>query len=234
MVIFLDVDFFASFKTFATRPPSSSSPYTSLITILRHSPSISALRILVAESTGDNSPWTRTALQRPDGIPVANALSVLLSSSSSSKKALKFKLPCLKTLELDALSDIAPLLRLAPNLENLKLNLPNGFAAYTNAQLVEGLKNVPSLKCLSYAAESLRVTPYDEDEGEGEMRGAELLMMIGEVLPCVEVLDLQARWYGDEVMFPLAVEAVSPEVGLFTCRKAASNKTLIRPLRFFL
>lgn len=230
--MFLDVDFFASLKTFAIRPPSSSSPYNFLVAILRQAPSIIALRIRVAESTGERSPWIRSVLQRPDGIPVANILSPLLSMK-------KFKLLQLKTLELDALSDIAPLLRITPNLEQLHLNLPNGFAAYTNSQFVEALQYVPKLMSLSYSAESLRSTGFDEDEESDEIRvngevednerNGELVAKIGEVLPHLEVLDLQSRWYGDEVAFPLAVESVESEVSslqsIFNCELVADFST---------
>lgn len=255
--IFLNPDFFASFKTFAARPPVAphqsfpSSPYTSLVSILKSSPHLSALRIRVAESTGPNSLWAHSAfLQRPDGIPIGAVLRPLLSSSTyaplrpNSPSTPRLHLLDLQTLELDAFSDIGSLLRLAPNLQHLKMNLPNGYALYTNVQLLDALKYTPHLTSLSYSAESLSLREKaegDESESESEPEGegdhqwgvaanlhsphlrqieedtsAELIRALAKILPRLESLDLHSRSFEDgQARFPVFTQPVTPEVSYF-------------------
>lgn len=185
--------------------------------MIAQTPYLAALRILVGESTGERSPWTRSFLIRPDGIPVGNVLKSALAGVA--------KLQHLKTIQLDAFSDIAPLLRIAPNLECLGLHLPSGFVQYTNEEFVSALRYVPHLRRLSYSAESLRVTKPERDEAAGlfedeliamdvrdEGASADLIMAIGKALPKLESLDLQSRWFGDEVLFSTSSDCIHPEV----------------------
>lgn len=229
----MNPDFFAAFKTFAPLPPSTLSPYTYLGAILSHTNVLSALRIRVAESTGDRSPWTRPFLVRPDGIPVGHALKHALAGVPP--------LTHLHTIDLDAFSDIAPLLRLTPNLVHLSMNNPSGFAQYTNTELLVALQYVPRLRSLVYSAESLRVntSPPGTDtieyeraelETEEESGSAGLVEAVGNLLPELERLDLQVRWYGDEVLFPFCEEVVDPEVGFFhnaTCSRVCLTSIVL-------
>ena len=147
-------------------------------------------------------------------------------------KAQEFEssLPRLTTIELDSFSDVAPLLRLAPNLENLRVYLPSGFAQYTNAEFVEALRFVPHLKTLVYSPESLRVTStihevqaaISEDPDvvfEQSDYSAELLIAIAKALPILESLDLRTRFHGEEIVFPAGTEFIKPEVGLYSLRR---------------
>jgi hypothetical protein len=185
--------------------------------VIGQTPYLRALRILVAESKGERSPWSRSFLIRPDGIPVGNVLQSSLAHVGKLKR--------LKTIQLDAFSDIAPLLRIAPNLESLSMRLPSGYAQYTNEGFVYALRYVPRLRRLAYSAESLRIAQseraeaVDLFEGElismdtrGETGSADLVAAIGKALPKLEFLDLQSRWYGDEILFPNFSDSVLPEV----------------------
>lgn len=201
----------------------SSSPYASLLAVLSQAPLLSAIRILVAQSTGQNSAWTHSSfLQRPDGIPISSILRSLLPSYS----LLKTKLPYLASLELDAFSDIAPLLKLTPNLIRLKMTLPNGFAQYTNMQFLDSLRHIPKLRSLVYSAGSLELRlpeingasdndDFLDESGPGGNAG--LLKGIALALPRLEQLDLQSRWFGEnEILFSSQSEAISPEVSFFS------------------
>lgn len=217
----MDGDFLAAFKASAFQYTAPRSVFLSLGKVLAHTPSISALRIRVAQSVGAESAWSRTNLLRVDGIPIARAIERSLPAS--------LKLTSLKTIELDAFSGVAPLLRISPNLENLHVSQPSGFAQYTNAEFVEALSSVSHLKTLVYTPESLRVTSTlrevqaamavdNEDEEEMEFDGnevdysAELLKDIGKALPALESLSLQMRWHGDEMVFPASEASVTPQV----------------------
>lgn len=132
------------------------------------------------------------------------------------------KLRELKTIQLDALSDVAPLLRIAPNLEDLRMRLPCGYAQYTNHEFVAALQYVPNLRRLTYSAESLRINIFQENvltdtleiamDQRDEDSSVELICSIGKMLPRLELLDLQSRWYGDEILFPSYEECISSEV----------------------
>lgn len=196
---------------------SATSPFAVLGQVLSQTPSLRALRILVAESTGERSPWTRAFLHRPDGIPVGNVLKSALAYVNS--------LRYLTIIQLDAFSDIAPLLRIAPNLESLHMRLPSGYAQYINPELVSALRNVPNLRELKYSAGSLHVYTLSRDrdmnifmnEAEDvnlrdESGSAELVAAFGKILPRLESLDLQSRWYGDEILFPMHLEHILPDV----------------------
>ena len=203
---------------------SHSSIFLSLANVLGATPSLTALRIRVAHSCGPESAWARTSLVRADGIPVGAALE---RAFTLRKTALV--LPQLKTLELDAFSDIGPLLRLGPNLENLRVYMPSGFAQCTNAEFVDALRFVPLLKTLVYSPESLRVTSTihevqaaisDDPEAVFEQSdySAELLIAIAKALPMLESLDLRTRFHGEEIVFPASTELLTPEVSFHSHR----------------
>jgi hypothetical protein len=226
--IFVDAELLASLKTASLHFVSNPSPFVSLVKVFGATPSLSALRIRVAHSFGPESAWARTSLVRADGIPVGAAL-----ERAFTLQKMTSVLPKLKTLELDAFSDIAPLLRLGPNLENLRVYMPSGFAQCTNAEFVEALRFVPRLKTLVYSPESLRVTStihevqaaISEDPEavfERSDYSAELLIAIARALPMLEFLDLQTRFHGEEIVFPASTESLASEVSLhsrsFFCR----------------
>lgn len=214
--MFVDVEFLSAFKTAAIRPSSPQSALVSLATVLANAPAIGALRIRVADAYGPESAWARASLVRTEGIPVGAALHRAFQSK-------KVSLPLLKTLELDAFSDVSPLLRVAPNLERLRLYMSSGFAQLTNAEVVAALRCVPHLRHLVYSPESLRVTTVME-EAEAALAqniglefvekdfSAELLMAIGKALPELESLDLQTRWHGEEIAYALSDAPITSKV----------------------
>lgn len=223
--IFVDAELLASLKTASLHPGSIPSPFISLARVLSAAPFLRALRIRIAHSCGPESAWARTSLVRADGVPVGAALKRAFMAQN-----LESSLPQLTTIELDAFSDVAPLLRLAPNLENLRVYLPSGFAQCTNAEFVEALRLVPHLKTLVYSPESLRVTStihevqaaISEDPDvvfEQSDYSAELLIAIAKVLPMLESLDLRTRFHGEELVFPAGAEFITPEVSLYSCSR---------------
>jgi hypothetical protein len=202
---------------------SNQSLFLSLTKILSATPSLSAFRIRVAHLCGPESAWARTSLVRADGIPIGAAL-----EHAFTLQKIAFVLPQLKTLELDAFSNIAPLLRLGPNLENLRVYMPSGFSQCTNADFVEALRCVPRLKTLVYSPESLRVTStihevqaaISEDPEfvfEQSDYSAELVIAIAKALPLLEFLDLQTRFHGEDIVFSSSTESLTPEVSLLSC-----------------
>lgn len=226
----MDADFLDAFRSWALGGPIWQSPYTALAEVFRRAKRLKALRIRVAELTGAYSAWRRTLVSRPDGIPLGLAFSRALAATMPAST--RPVLHSLITLELDTFSDIAPILRLTPNLERLRLELNAGFAQYLNIEIIDALRHTPHLKELIYTPESLRVSSLpmwgfgamlaivDVDHlgnDEDEDRSAELLGAIGNKLAHLETLDLQRRWYrGGGVVFPSSEEVITPEVGAYT------------------
>jgi hypothetical protein len=222
--IFLDVEFLDVWRTWAfdnsIRAPKEPSPFFSLAEILSRSPLLKTLRIRVAELAGLRSAWTRSPKLRINSIPIGHAMEHALSSIP------KFRLSSLGVLELDVFNDIEPLLCLAPNLDTLRLSMSFGFTQNVNQDLVDSLKHIPRLRELSYTAGSLRLTSFLsgieqeleawedplENAGSDKESSVELLKAIGEALPHLEILDLQARQYGAAIRFISSAEPISPEV----------------------
>ncbi|KAF8315846.1 hypothetical protein DL93DRAFT_2096509 [Clavulina sp. PMI_390] len=191
--LFLDVDFYASFKTFAARAPSAASPFMALSTLLSQATYLQALRIRVTQNHGERSPWCRPFLLRPDGIPVGNILESCLPH---------FSFPNLRILELDAFSDIKPLLRRTPNLQRLRLTQPAGFVEWTNAELVSAVRHVPKLSELVYSASSLRLQPRPPSgAGPDAVTAFGLPIALGRTLPQLQFLDLRSSWYEPDAVF---------------------------------
>lgn len=210
-----------AFKTASIRPTSTRSVTVSLANILARTPSLGALRIRVAESCGPNSAWARTSLVRTEGIPIGPAL-----HNAFLRHPVSF--PLLKKLELDVFSDIAPLLRVVPNLEDLRLYMSSGFVQPTNAEIVAALRHVPHLRRLVYSPASLRITSVIEEaeaavsqepnvQFEEKDYSAELLIAIGKRLPKLEVLDLRARCHSEDIHFVSSDAPITPEVSYLPC-----------------
>lgn len=219
----MDAEFLSTFVNWAFGGAIWQSPYVALAAVLQQTNNLRALRIRVAHAIGSRSAWRRTLVSRPDGIPIGLAFSRALASLPAEQK---LDLSHLTTLELDAFSDVAPLLLLTPNLERLRLELNAGYAQCINTEFVDALQHVPHLKELIYTPESLRVSnpqiwgleamlaivdvdhPDDEED-----RSAELVETIGKRLPDLESLELQRRWYsGQAIVFPASEEPLTAEV----------------------
>lgn len=238
--IFMDVEFLDAWKTWAILGPRDEAPghqsiYTSLVKVLSQTRAIQALRVRVAENSGPRSAWRRFALSQAVGVPWGPAIEEALATHNIRP----FTLPMLQTIELDGFEDLAGLLRLTPNLSSLSTSLSAGFAQRTNLQLVEALKLVPELKELTYTPESLRMRSFaapreDEFPQHGVAVGeatpsdvvestVELVKALGEVIPRLEKLDLQTRWYGYGVYFCSTVDPIQAEASR---RYAQSNLPL--------
>ena len=147
--------------------------------------------------------------------------------------AAPFNLPNLHLIELDAMENIAPLLHIAPRLQSLRVRMSAGFGVSVNESLVEALQGVPYLKHLEYSAGTLRMFSGEDEDvvmaelGQGEPMGrnptglgnsrgsADLLLAIGQTLPLLESLDLQAEWFGEQAVFCSSAEPVCPVVSSF-------------------
>ena len=192
-------------------------PSRALVHILSQTPSLRALRVLMGELTGPSSGWSRFSLGRTRSLPVGYAISHALSSFPH------FSLPEMKILEVDALEDIEPLTAITPNLEVLHMNLSSGYDIYANGRLINALKHVPRLRELAYSPESLRMgeilemqeSPDDDEMGTAQEAAemndgsAEFIRAIGQVVPSLETLDLQTRWYGEDIRFVESSEPIS-------------------------
>ncbi|KAF9509787.1 hypothetical protein BS47DRAFT_126787 [Hydnum rufescens UP504] len=215
--IFMDVEFmdawaewaFAGMEDRGSKP----SPYSCLAHILVHCAGLETLRIRVAELSGARSAWGKFALSHGFAIPIGRALADALSLWP------RASLSRLKTLELDGFQCIGPLLRMSPNLESLRLCLSGGFPPFTNAELVRSLKFVPKLRHLEYTPESLRVhvlsseifPPIGDDDDDIPVGGgsnSELIKALGTALPELETLDLQTRFFGDDIYFCSSLESL--------------------------
>ncbi|KAF8341645.1 uncharacterized protein EI90DRAFT_3034707 [Cantharellus anzutake] len=186
--IFMDPEFIDSWKI-----PSLS---YALIHILSQTPALHALRVLVAELTGQSSAWSRFSL-------AVTALPRFI----------------------DALDDIEPLVLLAPNLEILRMNKSSGYEADANTHLVKSLANLPNIRELAYSPESLRMN--EETGVQAELEGLEvedadgstkkddgsvgLIHAIALAAPSLETLNLQTRWYGEDIRFPESSEPISAD-----------------------
>ena len=211
----------------------------SLANILSKTPLLAKLHL----ATSDPSAWDafRVPLMHARGISIDQAFQHALHSSLP-----PFTLPNLRTLSLHGIEGIAPLLRLAPNLESLHLSLSAGYALDVNRELVEVLDFVPKLKHLAYSPDTLRLQPppastvidpraVNEDGDEGanvngnvglgwsaSPRGtADLLMAIGKKLPLLESLDLQTRWFSKSTYFCSSSEPILPQVRVLSPHCAA-------------
>lgn len=220
--VFMDADFIDSFRAWAFAGPSLQSPFSALANVLRHTKSLTTLRLRVGQSTGSSSAWRHIITSRPGDVPFGRAFSLALAKGSGDQRV---DLSKLTTLELDAFSDIAPLLFLTPNLERLRLEISAGYAQCRNAEVVNALQYVPHLKEFQYSPESLRVTStplwgleamfatIGPDVLDEQDRSAELVQLILRKLSGLESLDLRRRWYGEQdVIFPPSEEPVTPEV----------------------
>lgn len=219
------MEFLNAFRTWAFSFPVPQSPYTALLSILHDAYKLQALRIRVAQNSGPGFAWKRPLYSLPHGIPFGLTLTRALSALPSNRR---IDLQNLKVLELDAFSDVEPLLRLTPNLERLRLELNGGFAPCINGELIDALKHVPRLRELMYTPESFRVSSsplrdletmlgaiIDDghmDQGGQKDRSVELLKMIALRVPSLERLDLQRRWYMErDVILPANEEPINPE-----------------------
>lgn len=224
----MDVEFLDGWMTAAlTSTPHYESIFTSLATVLSRTPSLSSLRIRVAENSGTRSAWRRFALSKATGLPFGPAFQEALQNGGIGS----FALPMLHTLEMDGFEDISPILQLTPNLASLRLCLSAGFAQGSNLEFLEALKLVPNLRRLAYTPESLRLHGWtgvrDDDFAFPEHGGidmelehvevpessVEFIKALGQALPRLESLDLFSRYFGgNDIFFCASAKSMEVEV----------------------
>lgn len=237
MNIFMDVEFLDAWAEWALNDiedrGDKPSPFLYLAHILAHCTSLKTLRMRVAELSGARSGWGAFALSHSFAVPIGHALTDSLSQWPCAS------LPLLKTLELDGFQYIGPLLRMAPNLESLQLCLSGGFSQFFNGDLVRSLRFVPKLRHLTYTPESLRlythsphVVPHPTGDGDDNDADdipatagsdSELINALGSALTQLETLDLQTRFFGDEIYFCSPSEPLAADVSaLYDCNDCIS------------
>ncbi|KAF8312282.1 hypothetical protein DL93DRAFT_2082408 [Clavulina sp. PMI_390] len=242
----MDVDFLLDFRAASKAPQSvTDSTIFSLARILSSTSHLSSLRIRVARSSGPDSAWIRSSRSiytATDGIPIGKAL-------VRASKYFPISLPSLKSLEIDMLSDIAPILQAAPNLGYLRLYASGGYSQAVNKRLVESLKYVPQLEALVYSPESLKMTS-DLEEAEAELaqeghegaqplvqtnvdRSAELVGALGKVLPNIKSLDLRRRTHGEETEFTPCDNPISSQALLKAMENLRGLRHLYLPTSLF-
>ena len=213
----MDVEFLDAWSRWDT---SRLSVYHTFSRLLSAIPHVRCLRIRVAEISGVRSGWGKFSCVHDTiyGIRMGGRL----------EKAFDVYKPAqlreLVNLEIDGFRDIWPLLKLAPSLETLKMCLSGGFPQYVNVRLIQALRNVSTLKHLSYTPTTLRIRrgvhraiphEYFSDEFVTEQEAdrfasLELVLLLGKFLPHLETLDLQTRFFrGKEISF-LAAEELIP------------------------
>lgn len=183
---------------------------SSLASILSKTPLLRDLRVLAA----DASSWNAFPLVHAHGISVHKAFQNSLHTIPP------FTLPYLRSIELNGIEGISPLLRLAPGLESLSVSLTAGFGLSVNRDMVETFKLVPRLKKLAYTPDTLRLESINTD-GQDDIdafaasRGsADFLVSIGKSLPLLESLDLQTKWFGESTYFCSSSEPIRATVSV--------------------
>lgn len=224
----MDVEFYDVWQSWAfisplqrnellLRSPPPLSPYAALASVLAATPGLRTLRLRIAESHGPRSAWHKFAMSRAIGTPFGVGLehALVLAGSSSQRISLAtVQLPEMTTLELDGFEDIEPLLALAPNLENLSMNLSGGFPQSACVDLLEGLCRVPKLHQLAFSPEALYVVGLDAGMvgGQNGSMPVSMINVIGRSLPNLKILDLRGYWHGDNVHYQHSLEYLNHEV----------------------
>src|SRR5260221_10226688 len=220
----MDVEFLEAWKKSAYSTVDAMGTPTVVIafaTVLPRAPLLLALRIRIAESTGQRSAWRKFGLSRAEGIPFGK-------SFEGAKRTLpkSFILPRLKIIEVDGFQDINSLLVLAPELQVLHVSLSAGFSICANADLIAGLKSVPKLRKLAFSPDSLRlvrgsdendeiITPPDGYYLDPHVEcSTDFVQALGETLPYLEHLDLRTRWFGYGIYYCSSSEPISAQVSI--------------------
>ncbi|KIO29421.1 hypothetical protein M407DRAFT_6233 [Tulasnella calospora MUT 4182] len=221
--IHLDFDFFIefarsidpSYRSFVKDPQHTTAcdtannttyPSPSLIhilcSVLSSTSSLESFSIRLAKAQDRPSAW-RNFAYRQTGLAFGRVFEETMQevlavngrqvqSDSSHSAAL---LPRLKRVHLDAMEDIAPLLRNAPSLSTLSLRMLEGFETDSCLRLLDDIKSSAShLKHLALSAQSLAIpcTSGARDTSTG----FDLVEEIGKACPVLEELDLRVKTYG--------------------------------------
>ncbi|CAE6443454.1 unnamed protein product [Rhizoctonia solani] len=153
----LEYDFFEAFAAAcdpAAFPHRTVLRHESLIPALAHillgAPQLASFRVRIPENTGSSwaSAWTELLRLNTQGIPLGAALASALPQNTT--------FPALHTLHFDGVSQLAPLVRMAPNLVSLSAHMCEGFSEASCREFIENtLPMLPNLKELAFDPFSL-------------------------------------------------------------------------------
>ncbi|CAE6473978.1 unnamed protein product [Rhizoctonia solani] len=156
----LEYDFFEAFAAAcdpAAFPHCTALRHQSLIPALAHillsAPQLTSLRVQIPDNTGDSwaSAWAELLRLNTQGLPLGAALASALPSNTT--------FPALLTLQIDGVSQLAPLARMTPNLVSLSAHMCEGFSEAACREFIENtLPLLPNLRELAFDPFSLHFT----------------------------------------------------------------------------
>ena len=181
-------------------------PFARLLFVLQDS--LASLSFKISESTGLASPWRRFPyIQVSLSFNPWLQLALSIQFRSNTITPVSFALGNLTKLHIDGFHDLAPLLKLCPNLRHLAVCNSGGYDAASTTRLVQNLElYTPHLTYLSLTPETLVLDQPPSPEPPKELEpplplesktsSTELIQAIGNALPYIEQLFLQTRWFG--------------------------------------
>ncbi|QRV87498.1 hypothetical protein RhiJN_15516 [Ceratobasidium sp. AG-Ba] len=173
----LEYDFFEAFAM-ACQSQRDDSILSALAHILLNAPQLCTFRVQIPDNRDDYvaSAWSQLLRLNTHGVALGSALARVLPANTT--------FPALRTLHLDGVSQLAPLVRMAPNLTALSAHMCEGFAEDACRELVEcALPLVPGLKELAFDPFSLQFTTSGLNVPKAIMAAA----------PGLQNLDLRSR-----------------------------------------
>ncbi|KAG8745759.1 hypothetical protein FRC10_007020 [Ceratobasidium sp. 414] len=173
----LECDFFDEFAA-ACQAQCGQSVLPALAHILLSAPQLSTLRIQIPDIRDDyhaNS-WSQLLRLNAQGVALGSALARVLPANTT--------FPALRTLHLDGVSQLGPLVRMTPNLTALSAHMCEGFAEDACRELVQG--TLPLIPCL----EELAFDPFSLQFASS---GLNVPKAIIGAAPGLQILDLRSR-----------------------------------------
>ncbi|KAG9090793.1 hypothetical protein FS749_000282 [Ceratobasidium sp. UAMH 11750] len=173
----LECDFFDEFAA-ACQAQCGQSILPELAHILLSAPQLSTLRIQIPDNQGDyhTSAWSQLLRLNAQGVALGPALARVLPANTT--------FPALRTLHLDGVSQLAPLVRMTPNLTCLSAHMCEGFAEDACRELVQGA--LPLVTCL----EELAFDPFSLQFASSGLNVPKVILAAA---PGLQTLDLRTR-----------------------------------------
>ncbi|KAF8343185.1 uncharacterized protein EI90DRAFT_838986 [Cantharellus anzutake] len=223
LVIFLDPPFVAAWKDTRNFISEASFPppgppiypliYIPLARIIANAPLIQSLSFKMAESTGPGSAWRKFSLTShllpntgltpitPSPLTLDPHLHAALSMPLLGLPN-TLLLPNVTRLHLDSFEGVDALLKLTPNLKELRVRNSGGFDIHCTRRFVKGLEYVRSVEVLEFMPEGLTLRAEETTGGEEFPAGPlGLLTAIGNTLPNLKSLSLRTCWFGYGISF---------------------------------
>ncbi|KAG9101981.1 hypothetical protein FRC06_002429 [Ceratobasidium sp. 370] len=173
----LECDFFDEFAA-ACQAQCGQSTLPELAHILLSAPQLSTLRIQIPDNRGDYHPsaWSQLLRLNAQGVALGPALARVLPVNAT--------FPALRTLHLDGVSQLAPLVRMTPNLTALSAHMCEGFAEDACRELVQGA--LPLIPCL----EELAFDPFSLQFASSDLNVPKAIIAAA---PSLQTLDLRSQ-----------------------------------------